>query len=577
MQHSTTEMKTKLLTMDLWAKTSAAQDGIVLLKMIRDICHKKDGGTNATTILDHVRMDKNMFLVHQAPTEPLSSYLSKFKGAVNVVESLNGSPWSHPAVTKIVYDEIYSSSNYKTDKNSNSTDYQAAAAEAQRQYLAALFFHNLSNKAHKDHKKKIHNDTLTGSNTVPHTYDKVLQLADQYKSSYQQRQPGGSKQGGGIAFMQKGKAAAAAAAEKAAALAKDGSIGRKPHPVPGKKDAAGKMIANSLGKKNCFNCDMDDHWVVNCPDLSQAQCKELAGMAHILIGGKEFEGIGFLQNKSSNPRVVATRKTLDLQRLYLNSTSSFHQIFTEEHLDNLRLAGATLRANCNAGNNFATKKGWYRNLFNLWLVRNGIANLLSLPQLEADGFTVSYQTGGNWIVTTPHGNKITFHQEEDSVCHGFPYIDMQSKAAVAMIQTVPQRYEGFTKRKVQDAIAARKAQAMTGHPTDAQFLGMVRNKTIKNCPIKAKHITNACSIFGLSIAGVRGKTVRRKPERVEAEPGLIQDDFHRLHQFQIGSSPLSKTGDDAIRRRTKQARSNSSTKNDNNTTGTTTTLNTMKA
>jgi hypothetical protein len=240
MQHSTPEMKTKLLTMDSWAKTSTAQDGIALLKTIRNICHEKDGSANARTILDLVQMDKDMFLVHQAPTKPLSSYLSKFKGTVDVVESSDGSPWSHPAATKIVCDEIYSSSNYKMDKNSNSTDYQAAAAKAQRRYLATLFFHGLSNKAHRDLKKKIHNDPLTGSNMVPHTYDKVLQLADQYKSSYQQRQPDGGEQGGGIAFTQKGKAAAAAAAEKAATLAKDGSIGRKPHPVPAKKDAVGR-------------------------------------------------------------------------------------------------------------------------------------------------------------------------------------------------------------------------------------------------------------------------------------------------------------------------------------------------
>ncbi len=216
-----------------------------------------------------------------------------------------------------------------------------------------------------------------------------------------------------------------------------------------------------------------------------------------------------------------------------DSTSSFHQVFTEEHLDNLWLAGATLCANCNAGTNFATKKGWYCDLFELWLVRNGIANLLFLPQLEADGFTVSYHTRGNWIVTTPHGKEITFHREENGVCRGFLYIDMQSKAAVAMIQTVCQQYKGFTKREVQDAIAARKAQAMTGHPTNAQFLEMVRNNTIKNCPIKPEYITNARSIFSLSIAGVHGKTVHRKPEQVEAELGCIPDDFHRLHQFVV--------------------------------------------
>jgi hypothetical protein len=106
MQHSTPKMKTKLLTMDSWAKTSTAQDGIALLKTIRNICHKKDDGANAMTILDLVRMDKGMFLVHQAPTKPLSSYLSKFKGAVDVVESSDGSQWSHPAATKIVYDKL---------------------------------------------------------------------------------------------------------------------------------------------------------------------------------------------------------------------------------------------------------------------------------------------------------------------------------------------------------------------------------------------------------------------------------------------------------------------------------------
>jgi hypothetical protein len=103
---------------------------------------------------------------------------------------------------------------------------------------------------------------------VPCTYDKVLQLADQYKSSYHQRQPGGSKRGGGIAFAQKGKAAAAAAAEKAATVAKDASTNRKPHLVPGEKDETGKMIANSSGKKNCFNCGSNNHWVVNCPNLT---------------------------------------------------------------------------------------------------------------------------------------------------------------------------------------------------------------------------------------------------------------------------------------------------------------------
>jgi hypothetical protein len=162
-------------------------------------------------------------------------------------------------------------------------------------------------------------------------------------------------------------------AAAAAAASTDTPTNKKPHPVPGEKDDKGKMLPNSMGKKNCFNCRGNNHWVVNCPNLTTAQCEELAGMVHISLSDNEFKGIGFLQNESSNPCVIATRKTLDPQQLYLDSTSrSFHQVFTDKHLDNLQLAGATLCADCNAGTNFATKKGWYCNLFDLWPICNGL-------------------------------------------------------------------------------------------------------------------------------------------------------------------------------------------------------------
>jgi hypothetical protein len=87
MQHSTQEMKRKLLTTDSWTSTSTSQDSITLLKTIRDICHKKDDGKDATTILDLIRMNKDMYLIHQPPNKLLLSYLSKFKSAVNAVKS----------------------------------------------------------------------------------------------------------------------------------------------------------------------------------------------------------------------------------------------------------------------------------------------------------------------------------------------------------------------------------------------------------------------------------------------------------------------------------------------------------
>jgi hypothetical protein len=71
---------------------------------------------------------------------------------------------------------------------------------------------------------------------------------------------------------------------------------------------------------------------------------------------------------------------------------------------------------------------------------------------------------------------------------------------------------------------------VTGHPTNAQFLKMVRNNSIKNFLVNPNHITNTHSIFGPNIAGVHRRTTHQKPERVEAVVGRIPADFHCLHK-----------------------------------------------
>ncbi len=86
--------------------------------------------------------------------------------------------------------------------------------------------------------------------------------------------------------------------------------------------------------------------------------------------------------------------------------------------------------------------------------------------------------------------------------------------AVSFIQMVHGNMEGYTQRKVEDACAACKAQAMLGHPTDRDFLGMVRSGMISNCPVTPNAVKNAHHIFGPDLAGVKGRTVRQPPDSV---------------------------------------------------------------
>jgi hypothetical protein len=73
---------------------------------------------------------------------------------------------------------------------------------------------------------------------------------------------------------------------------------------------------------------------------------------------------------------------------------------------------------------------------------------------------------------------------------------------------------------------------MIGHPTDREFRKMVSKRLIPNCPITVKSFDESKSIFGPDLAGVRGRTTRRKPEHVHVEyisiPRSIVDRYQEV-------------------------------------------------
>jgi len=72
---------------------------------------------------------------------------------------------------------------------------------------------------------------------------------------------------------------------------------------------------------------------------------------------------------------------------------------------------------------------------------------------------------------------------------------------------------------------------MMAHPTDVVFTEMVRNKVLKNSPVKPSHAANAGSLFGSELSGGRGRQTRVKPGRVEVGESYIPRDFYVLNHF----------------------------------------------
>ena len=263
-----------------------------------------------------------------------------------------------------------------------------------------------------------------------------------------------------------------------------------------------------------------------------------------------LEGIGLLNQgsnskcypKESHPRKAVTFSSpkakprsgrslkLDDWKLYLDSCATYHSCFADWCLDNVHEVEVYLKGHCNAGVTTCKEQGYY-GVFKMWLNRSGIANLLSIPMLENDGYEVDYNTKRDWVVTTPQGKKITF-KRDTGLCDRMPYIDLREhQEGVIMLETVRKNFEGYTKRQVKKAILAREAQAMVAHPTDEKFKQMVSHEKLKNCNVRVEHITDAHAIFGHNLSRLKGGTVRRKPDRVDPEYTQIPRDFYRLHKF----------------------------------------------
>ena len=140
----------------------------------------------------------------------------------------------------------------------------------------------------------------------------------------------------------------------------------------------------------------------------------------------------------------------------------------------------------------------------------GVANIFSMNEIEKL-YRITYDSIDGYYVV--HTDKVSVYFNKDE--QGLPYIDLDASVydvATTLVHTVSSNYEGFTKKDIKAANAARKLQGMIGSPSEKDYRGMVISNMIKSCPIYSTDVSNARTIFGPDLASVRGETVRRKPK-----------------------------------------------------------------
>eukprot|EP00978_Attheya_sp_CCMP212_P042095 scaffold250959_cov49-Attheya_sp.AAC.1 len=86
-------------------------------------------------------------------------------------------------------------------------------------------------------------------------------------------------------------------------------------------------------------------------------------------------------------------------------------------------------------------------------------------------------------------------------------------SGVVLVNTVDDNKSKFSARDYSRAVVARRVQKTIGRPSTRDYLRIVEKNLLPNCPVTREDIKIAEAIFGPDVGSLKGKTVRRTPDR----------------------------------------------------------------
>ena len=561
------DLTTALKKQSNWREISDSKCPVRLLSEIKLIMYNGGGKHHVATSI--VSLTSAMHRMNQKGLSNVQWYEAKMS-MIKAIESLGGSVTSHPVLTQT---RARALARAEGRDDPNDDDVADAKVTVEDEIMGALILEGMNSTA-DDYKAWLHNNHRNGNDIYPRGGPQALQGVSDHVSSFaigrtserkreqqRRRENGGGGPGNddGLNFLQHYRPVyddeeieededADEDAEDEDELHECEDESPPDVPVLSYADAvtgpqptvpdASSALDEIIDSGSCAHCG-GDHSLSTCPQVSD---EDLAAFISSLQRNDEDSTVtvpfggdhgGMLLSKKG-PR---SRMDGGLKKnyLYLDTCTTHNVMCSPEYLTQIRSLSEALVLHTNAGECSTDQQGYLGSVL-FWLDRLGIANVISLSTLEALG-PVSYDSnvrGGSFVCNAPEGT-IVFHRCPDT---DFPYIDLDEQddnSAVLLVQTVRQNFEGFTSTEVEKAIAARRAQASSGHLSEQVMKREVSrtdcHSLFRDCPVSSKDITNANNIFGPSLPIIKGKQVRKKPSRVEPQYISIPAQVMELNKF----------------------------------------------
>jgi hypothetical protein len=218
--------------------------------------------------------------------------------------------------------------------------------------------------------------------------------------------------------------------------------------------------------------------------------------------------------------------------ILLDSCSTVNVFSNGELLENIRVTKNKMKISCQAGTSETKMIGDLPGFgAPVWHTPHGIANVLSLSAVRMM-YKVRYIMNAKvpyFAVYT--NNKMLKFVESKGGLYYYDTLQNDGKpVGHTMVSTVKQQREGYTNREYHAAKLARQIQEAAGAQSLTSFLYAVDNNVFRNLPITRRDVINAETIFGPSIASLKGRTVRHKPDAVPTPHFTIPPEILRRHQ-----------------------------------------------
>ena len=554
-------LRKKLQDLQTFDAMQAERNPVDLLQAVSNsVCGREEHKQPVYSLME---LHKSLYLFHQTPHQSNQDYADGFEALWDSLEAQGGCTWRQPGLIEDRTAAV-ATENGRAGQPNNA-DVAEAEEWVKERYKAALMLSGADHNRHNSLRIYLENRyTVDRADEYPANTRRLLSSLNNLRSERvvirapprnQRGNEGDGRpnfvqvdegdddaedeaeqgiHGGNFLQQRRGDLRATGEASKTYSPTRRGkprsntNQGKKTQGQQAQKKAIDKAkvkaaeakLQDPTKRETCMHCG-GEHSLADCPDLTDEQL----GQLFIQLQDIEDEDAEVEKPRQDGGMLQqggGISEMLNPNWVYVDTCTTDDQMVNPAFLTGIHQVKKRLNLQTNAGSASTNKKGYLGSTL-FWLDQMGIANVVSLKTLEAK-FKITYDStkdDGAFVVHTPDGKVLVKRCEKTS----FPYIDLTDEeggAAIMMVQTVRQRYEGYTKKEVERAIEARKLQGRLGNPSEATFKGQVsrrptRNSLFSNCKINAADIQRARKIFGPSVECIKGKATRRKPRRVEYE------------------------------------------------------------